>query len=409
MTQKIPYQTIGFLFLVLFSIPLAYVSSKALSFLPIVISLFLTGHLHQHTMIKQLSWFRNRLFVYCSLFLALAFLSYFWAIDGANSLQRAVKLSFLFLGGYLLIQTLTTVDHTRYQKALNLLPIITLFFIALVCLDLLFFNGLIYYTLHFKEFDHPKPTLTLNWIVLILTCFIWPVMALTWQQGRKPLTVILLAAAGLMVVISESQSALLGFITGLFIAGIAFLLKDKRSILRRLASFGLLLVLILSPVLISKTGPIGVISQQETTSTWLKNSSAIGRLDIWRFVTSHIEHKPLHGWGLDSTRSLTIPQDGFFKEQRWHRAMHPHNAILQIWVDLGVIGILLTFSFLLYLIREIERLRPTAYIAAWGLFTAVFTISTVGYSLWQGWWLGTLFLATGMIITASRCQSAPSS
>ena len=71
---------------------------------------------------------------------------------------------------------------------------------------------------------------------------------------------------------------------------------------------------------------------------------------IWNTTYKHIKDKPIFGHGLDSTRALYSHEDRIFPKVIMKATgeskkiiaepipLHPHNAILQVWLELGVVG-----------------------------------------------------------------------
>ncbi len=121
------------------------------------------------------------------------------------------------------------------------------------------------------------------------------------------------------------------------------------------------------------------------------------RLDIWRFASQLIRRRPITGYGLDASRAFEprIP-------------MHPHDAALQLWLELGVPGALLAalfFGWLFYRIARLARQDPMwAAIACATGFVYLF-IGAVSFGVWQEWWLalGAVAVAVcGMVLLARR-------
>ena len=65
---------------------------------------------------------------------------------------------------------------------------------------------------------------------------------------------------------------------------------------------------------------------------------------------------------------------------------HPHNAPLQIWVELGAVGAALALAVLLLLLREVARQPLPAASASLSLIGGVAAVALVGHGAWQGWW-----------------------
>src|SRR6185436_143672 len=66
-------------------------------------------------------------------------------------------------------------------------------------------------------------------------------------------------------------------------------------------------------------------------------SSVAHRLCIWQFVGARIAEKPLLGWGLDSSRSIPGGEVECVDEGP-SISLHPHDAALQVWLELGIVG-----------------------------------------------------------------------
>ena len=121
------------------------------------------------------------------------------------------------------------------------------------------------------------------------------------------------------------------------------------------------------------------------------------RLDVWRFVSELIRRRPLTGYGLDASRAFEpqIP-------------MHPHDAALQLWLELGAPGALLAalfFGWLFHRVARHARQDPMwAAVACATAFVYLF-IGAVSFGVWQEWWLalGAIALAAcGMVLAARR-------
>ncbi len=75
--------------------------------------------------------------------------------------------------------------------------------------------------------------------------------------------------------------------------------------------------------------------------------------------------------------------------------LHPHNSILQLWLELGVIGIVLFYILLYKIINkiyDIKKINPKY--AAFGLasFFQIFLIGQFSYGFWQTWWISIIFI-----------------
>ena len=95
-------------------------------------------------------------------------------------------------------------------------------------------------------------------------------------------------------------------------------------------------------------------------------NSTTHRLLIWQFVTQRIFEKPFLGWGVNTARQIpgggekyTLKVDTpnnkkivLFRES--FLPLHPHNASLQIWLELGAVGAIIIAVFGWIFIRKLE-------------------------------------------------------
>jgi O-antigen ligase len=156
------------------------------------------------------------------------------------------------------------------------------------------------------------------------------------------------------------------------------------------------------------------------------------RLIIWRYVADKIEAKPLLGWGLHAGRLLPDRENRADNDPRFadimavthfHRGakielmpLHPHNAALQLWLELGGIGAVLYATLYAVCLIGLLRLPLTrgALAAGAALVVAVFVIGQLSFNVWQSWWLCAQFLTAAFFLVlagrageASRPRSQP--
>lgn len=124
------------------------------------------------------------------------------------------------------------------------------------------------------------------------------------------------------------------------------------------------------------------------------------RAVIWAFVADRIAEKPAFGWGMHASRDMP---GGHSKitEIAEKIPLHPHNAPLQIWLELGAVGALVAAILLAWLAQKTAGppLRQAVMIAT--LVTAVM-VAALSYGIWQGWWFATLWLLAALAAALPR-------
>jgi exopolysaccharide production protein ExoQ len=131
--------------------------------------------------------------------------------------------------------------------------------------------------------------------------------------------------------------------------------------------------------------------------------SAGHRLMIWSFAGERIAERPLAGWGLDAARGIAGGKDPIRPGETW-LPLHPHNAPLQVWLELGVPGAVL-FALLVALpwcgLATVPW--PRIFVAAAGTSLAIALIASLAtYGIWQEWWLATLWFSLFSVLVMSR-------
>ncbi|MEM6811993.1 MAG: O-antigen ligase family protein [Pseudomonadota bacterium] len=132
----------------------------------------------------------------------------------------------------------------------------------------------------------------------------------------------------------------------------------------------------------------------------LKSGFANHRLEIWDFISQKIQTNPWVGHGLEFTRGYEgfQPRGIYF---HWDSILHPHNFVLQVWIELGVIGVLFLISFVCFLMLEIRKMEHSVQKSALAILFTLLLLNSFSYGLWQSWWLGFMFIISGLFLLVS--------
>ena len=87
-------------------------------------------------------------------------------------------------------------------------------------------------------------------------------------------------------------------------------------------------------------------------------------------------------------------------------ALHPHNAIFQLWLKLGLPGIIMYLGLCVFIIlTAVNPLRSKFESAMiFGQFMTVLVIANLSFGIWQAWWIATLWLAANLIMLALKIR-----
>ena len=216
----------------------------------------------------------------------------------------------------------------------------------------------------------------------------WPVAAFLWRERLGPWA--LLLPLGLLpgLLAFESTAALLGLAGGLAVALLALLSRRTARLL-----------LILTIVVALGGGAFiarGLFAAGLSETSWLQ-STARHRVHVWNFTAERILERPLLGWGFDAARNIPVQDAKPYRNKTGVMPLHPHNAALQINLELGAPGAVLVAMLLATMIAGAARLNREAGPAALAMAATALLIALTAYGVWQSQWLALLALA---IVTA---------
>lgn len=189
-------------------------------------------------------------------------------------------------------------------------------------------------------------------------------------------------------------------------------------LLPRLTSFGMRLVIPLFVIFFPLMSYYTFKSENiPTFNRYLHSPSYIDRLYIWNEVASTIFEHPWLGIGMDGTptheKTNIIRKWSYIDAQgKSHEtesakfSMHPHNAILQLWLELGFIGVILGTLMAHLSLHQIflTNLSKIERAICAGLFMGAFTIIWVNLGFWQNWWVSGLWIIIGLTIMSFKEQ-----
>jgi O-antigen ligase len=220
-----------------------------------------------------------------------------------------------------------------------------------------------------------------------------------------------LAAAGVILIL-PGESAKLAVLAALLVMPLAALWP---RLVPRAIGAALALAILAGPWALQAT-----LRQGFDASAW--PYSAAHRLMIWDFVVSEIAERPILGHGMEASRAIPggrdHPSPGTLARFRlptdpaasWLPSsellpLHPHNAALQIWLELGLIGALLGAWLALALGAAAARSPSPA--AAAGSLVGGGIIAMLSYGAWQHWWVAALALAAVSLSLTWRDDRIP--
>lgn len=228
--------------------------------------------------------------------------------------------------------------------------------------------------------------------MIVLALMVWPVVLVLAQRLGGPVATAALLAILLASFSAESQSSQLGLLSGSIVLALA--LVWPRPVGWACLIGGV--VLILGMPFFFALADLGEVVGQSVVA----KRTILPRLELWAFVGGRIIDVFPFGHGLEAGRTLSLADmdQTYFQGSLMH---HPHNGVLQIWLEfglMGAVGAALVWVALIRRVIEMNRWPAATCLAGAGCFLV---IASVSHGLWQSWWVSALALAPFLFAVAT--------
>ena len=311
--------------------------------------------------------------------LAWAAVSTAWSPDSVRGLRLALSILVLFAAGFLLLGAARGVAPEDKKTIATGLMIGGALFLVLVAFELVT-GGLV---IGLMRGDVPPELF--NRGAAVLASFMWLFAAAFAVRlgNRWALGFIALSLVALFFL--PMAAALVAAVAG--VAVFAAVLAAPRPALGVLA-IGAALVVLGAPF-----ASLWLLNP-DTLANWLGElpTSWQHRIYVWQFASQRVTEAPFFGWGLDASRA--IPGGAAQVTDTLALAapslpLHPHNAAIQMWLELGLVGIVLVAGGAALAVlalrkahfRGVPRAAAAAALATW------LVLAMLSFGIWQNWWL----------------------
>lgn len=335
---------------------------------------------------------------------ALALLSTWWSVDPQGTFERALKTSALLLASLPLLDLARRCPPGLFVRYGLVIPALLLIISLGLSAEILLHYP-IYRLLTHQDADSIVYGSYLNKNVAVFV-LVLPVALLICARAQKyALALLLVLASALLLVLTESQAAQLAFIVIMLAWGMHVILPVA-GIPLVFATLAVLLCLMpwIAPI------AFDTLADKLTESSRIAaRASSSARLENWDFISRKIIENPWRGFGMDATRAITD-----FKSEKLYfasnRIMHPHNFALQVWIEFGLPGVILTCGFLGFILRRLLKLPRPGQRLPFAIFCGGITFLFLSWSMWSAWLLALyIYLSAGLLLAANTTPAPATS
>ena len=242
-------------------------------------------------------------------------------------------------------------------------------------------------------------------MVCLLPIVLWSGIRLggRWQVS----TYIIVPSVLLFFWGARSRAALLGLIAAfLAVIVIRSLLSASRGMRRAVVATLVISSLLGSAALLTRLPQPSVakFTQYQLPAVLVDHH----RQAIWGFVVEKIKEKPWFGHGIDIINqtegaAIRIPE----MDQNFVPS-HPHNWVLEIAAETGLLGLTAITIALLFLLRKLAVIAGSGQLVGWAgiaSFAAFWGSGLTNFSIWASWWQIVFLLIMTIVFAAARQNS----
>ncbi len=213
-----------------------------------------------------------------------------------------------------------------------------------------------------------------GYIILPLSLAI-PLFLVAKNRNRKILLLIGILLMGTTLIVTFARSSYLALGISLLFMFLLFLLSRGKNFIKENNKFFMIVLIVIIivaflfiiPTPLSKRGTVISEIKARISITRITNAFSSGRrVAIWKFTGMMIKDHPILGSGIGTYKYNTFRYQAKFFEQGDNRSIYPygfadkaHNEYLQLWAELGTIGLAiflwLIIAYFNYGIRYLKR------------------------------------------------------
>ena len=213
-----------------------------------------------------------------------------------------------------------------------------------------------------------------GYLILPLSLAI-PLFLAARSRTRKILLLLGILAMGITLVMTIVRSSYLALGVSILFMFLLFLLSRGKNFIQENKKFFMIVLiailiaasLFIIPTSLNKPGTaISQIKSSILDTNFMQDRDFTRRIAIWKFTGMMIKDHPILGSGIGTYKYNTLRYQAKFFEQGDNRSIYPygfadkaHNEYLQLWAELGTIGLAiflwLIIVYFIYGIRYLKR------------------------------------------------------
>ena len=369
--------------------------------------------------------------------IVIVIISFFWSINSERTLEVIGPITGILIAIYI---SINISSNKRILNIENIIGVPLILISICILLDTVL-NTEIRSTLAIMAGDAPtSKSANVSRGIIIITMIMPLIVALYVHKNKKFMALFIFLLGSSMILLGPNETSKVAFVCAIISSTIIYFLGPKSFLYFGIISYIFILFLpIISTKITPKIGDINKTITQikpyignkinsdfcslyndtynnqpilwtqigntnycERILQWQETAvggSIIHRLLIWEYVGKKIYDKPFLGHGAGTSRLigqnifLNIPNTKI--DIKGAIPLHPHNNFLEIWLELGLLGIIVMSLLWIKIIKFGINIRKRSYALGTGVCTSIistFIISNLSFGVFQAWWMASIGL-----------------
>jgi O-antigen ligase len=330
-----------------------------------------------------------------ALFLGWCFITLFWTPSFEEALSVWLRIFLMLFLGLMLLKGVSKMNEDQkhaIQYAFSFGMLIACLFSVFEVMT----EGWVVTAFRNRVTDHVLPYNPdfMNRGLTVVALMYWPFAVAFFRflrhkyhfDATKAFWLSVLMWVGVLSLLAQLQclSATVAYLISTAVFVFSAVLRGK---LTPLVAIGILLVIISTPLIMRQLDPDLVMKDFPKIPPSIEH-----RLYIWDFVIDRADEKPYVGWGFNSSPHIPGGDTliGFgVQDDRKLLPSHPHNQVLQIWLETGAVGLAFFVWLVGYACYALLRtpLLPAEKAASLAALVSYLSVGFFSYGIWQYWWI----------------------
>lgn len=326
-------------------------------------------------------------YVIGALFLAL-FVSAYFSIDQVHSMNKMadlVGMGALALLMYIALREMPT-RHTDFiYRSLTISTVV----VALFCLiDVFAGSERFSQALHGENYNDPDRLKSMSGVFAVVLPFVWAWLFRRYREGEVMVKWFFMPITAVTFLAIFVSGGYIGWVA-LIVAMVIFLYYVAKHHSLKFCLKGVLAGTFLFILGLLCFGWSKGFNQPEDFASVLTAEEFSPRVDLWAVGWKHITDQPLTGIGVNTFRFLEVGSGEMVNSS------HPHNFLIQLFLETGFIGGLIAFGLLLMMLKYFMKASRSNLYGAAGLASiSAFLVAALTHtSIFHPWWLTMLIFS----------------